>query len=314
MGVEHIEPMVSVIVATYNQERTIGRTLDSILAQKTQFSFEIIIGEDASPDDSTRAICEDYASRWPGVVRLMPAAPNKGLLTNYRDCLAQSRGRYVASCAGDDWWHNENKIELQVGFLEENPDYVLSYSGAVIDNIDSGRIREVRVVKLAWDADIFLRLIKSNFVIAPTVCFRRDVLSKIDFEEFVKREYMAEDYPMWLTMSLCGRFHALDCATVTYTQAVGSASNFDSLDRQIKFSSNILQMQRDVVRKFGLEDKYSEEYLVDGFHRSIYNRARNLGQYRIARNHTQQIKHKKVSDRAKILVQTIRLMFDKKSK
>lgn len=229
------DPIVSVIVATYNQERTIGRTLDSILAQKTRYSFEIIIGEDASPDDSTRCICEDYANRWPDIIKLMPKAPNKGLLVNYRDCLAQSCGRYVASCAGDDWWHNENKIELQVGFLEENPDFVLSYSGAVVDSIDKGQIREVRVVKLDRGVNVFERLLKSNFVIAPTVCFRRDVLPEIHFDEFVKRGYMAEDYPMWLIMSLYGRFYALDCATVTYTQATGSASNFDSLEAQIKF-------------------------------------------------------------------------------
>jgi glycosyltransferase involved in cell wall biosynthesis len=78
--------LVSVIVVTYNQHDSIARTLDSILMQKCRLPIEIVVGDDASTD-STRAVCEDYVRRYPHIVRLMPAAPNKGVVDNYFDCL-----------------------------------------------------------------------------------------------------------------------------------------------------------------------------------------------------------------------------------
>lgn len=96
-----MNPAVSVIVLTYNQEHCIARTLDSVLRQEVRGGLEVVIGDDASTD-STRAICEDYAGRYPGLIRLMPPAPNKGLVRNYYDCLAACRGRYITDCAGDD--------------------------------------------------------------------------------------------------------------------------------------------------------------------------------------------------------------------
>lgn len=90
-------PKVSVIVLTYNQEKLIGRTLDSILAQKCDFPFEIIVGEDCSTD-GTLAVCRDYEARHPDKIRLFANNPNKGLLDNYYDCILLARGEYLADC------------------------------------------------------------------------------------------------------------------------------------------------------------------------------------------------------------------------
>ncbi len=89
-----MNPLVSIIVTTYNQEKTIGRTLDSILCQECQFDFEIVIGEDGSTD-STRQVCEQYVLRNPTIVKLMPQAPNKGIVDNYFDCLLATQENIV---------------------------------------------------------------------------------------------------------------------------------------------------------------------------------------------------------------------------
>lgn len=122
-----ITPKVSVIVATWRQADTIGRTLDSILAQVTDFPIEIIIGEDASPD-ATRQVCEEYMARYPQVIRLMPEAPNKGVTRNYFDCLEAARGEYIADCAGDDWWTDSSKLKRQVEFLDSHPEVSLVHT------------------------------------------------------------------------------------------------------------------------------------------------------------------------------------------
>lgn len=118
------EPLVSVIVITYNQERFIGQTLDSILRQKTNFEYEIVIGEDCS-NDRTREIIERYKDKYKDKIRCIFRQHNLGAARNGDNILFNRvRGKYLAFCEGDDYWHGEDKLQKQVDFLEQNPQYV----------------------------------------------------------------------------------------------------------------------------------------------------------------------------------------------
>ena len=85
------EVMISVVVVTYNQAGTIGRTLNSILMQRCHVPFEIVIGEDCSTDN-TRDICQIYAKQYPNIIHLICNERNKGIVDNYYDCLLACRG------------------------------------------------------------------------------------------------------------------------------------------------------------------------------------------------------------------------------
>ena len=113
------KPLISVIVLTYNQEDTIARTLDSVLAQRCSAPFEVVVGDDCSTD-GTRHICEAYAKQHPDTIRLMPAAANKGVVDNYYDCFEACRGEYIADCAGDDFWTDNLKLEKEWKVLAAN--------------------------------------------------------------------------------------------------------------------------------------------------------------------------------------------------
>lgn len=294
--------MVSVIVLTYNQEHTVGRTIESILAQKTQYTFEIIIGEDASPSDNTRAVCEAYAEKYPDIIRLMPKAPNKGLLKNYADCLGECHGKYISGCAGDDWWHNPDKLQVQVSFLEGHPDYVLSYSGFVVNNVVTKTESIMMPAILKETENVFERLLASNFISAPTVCYRREMLSHIDFDEFKLKGFRMEDYPMWLIMARYGKFYAVPDALVTYCQSASSASNHGELTAQVDFEENTLMIKRYVIKRFGLQDKYSEEFLLNAHYRMLYNHSIRFDQRKSALGYIRQIRGKNMRDRLKIVM------------
>jgi glucosyltransferase len=105
-----MEDKISVIVATYNQEDTIARTLDSVLMQQCHVPIEIILGEDCSTD-GTLAVCQRYADEHPDVIRLIANKQNKGLVDNYFDCMLAAQGKYIADCAGDDFWTDPLKLE-----------------------------------------------------------------------------------------------------------------------------------------------------------------------------------------------------------
>lgn len=120
-------PLVSVIIITYRQADTVARAIESVLAQETDLPFEIVIGEDAS-GDGTRAVCLDYARRYPDIVRLLPEAPNKGLVDNYFDTLLACRGEFITDCAGDDVWTDPHKLTRLVGLLRANPSATVAAS------------------------------------------------------------------------------------------------------------------------------------------------------------------------------------------
>lgn len=123
--------LVSVWVLTYNHARFIARCLDGILEQKTDFPIEICLGEDGS-DDGTREICQEYAERHPDIIRLFlrdrndPARANcegawqYNFIETFRSC----RGKYIATCDGDDFWSDESKLQKQIDLLEKHPEYV----------------------------------------------------------------------------------------------------------------------------------------------------------------------------------------------
>ena len=123
----------------YNQRDTISRALDSVLAQE-DCDYEVIIGDDASAD-GTREVCEEYARRYPGRVRLMPAAPNKGVVDNYFDCFDAARGEYVADCAGDDYWLGTRRLAEMCGVLDSRSDVNTVYSDFEILDLSTGKSR-----------------------------------------------------------------------------------------------------------------------------------------------------------------------------
>ena len=133
--------LVSVIVLAYNQQDSIARTLDSILMQKCRLPIEIVVGDDASTD-GTRAVCEDYARRYPDIVRLMPAAPNKGMVDNYFDCMLACRGKYIADCAGDDYWTDPMKLDKEVEIMEADPSVTIVHTNWRTYNEDTHETKD----------------------------------------------------------------------------------------------------------------------------------------------------------------------------
>ncbi len=117
-------PEVSVSVVTYNQAHLIERALDSILAQRVSFAYEIVVGDDCSTD-GTRAILERYRSHHPDKIRLLlyeqrlPGTP--GRQNNMRNPVA-CRGKYTALLDGDDYWIDPNKLQSQYEVMERYPE------------------------------------------------------------------------------------------------------------------------------------------------------------------------------------------------
>ena len=117
------EVEVSIICNTYNHEKYIEDALKSFLIQKTNFKFEILVHDDASTD-RTQEIIRKYENKYPNIIKPIYQKENQyskdpknieKIQTN------RIRGKYVAICEGDDFWSDENKLQMQYDILEKNP-------------------------------------------------------------------------------------------------------------------------------------------------------------------------------------------------
>ena len=133
-----MNPLVSVCVQTYNHQDYIAQCLDSILAQQTNFEFELIVGEDQS-SDSTRSICQQYQTKYPEKIRLFLRSREDviylhGKATgryNVLQNLKEAKGEYIALLEGDDYWTDPLKLQKQIDFMRANPDCSLSCHGQI---------------------------------------------------------------------------------------------------------------------------------------------------------------------------------------
>ncbi|MBP5385741.1 MAG: glycosyltransferase [Lachnospiraceae bacterium] len=129
-----MKPVVSVIFITYNHEKYVEKALRSVLEQKTDFDFEVVVGEDCSTD-RTREIVSAVAAEYPDRVRLLFRDKNLGRPTlNVYETTMECRGDYLAYLEGDDFWTDPYKLQKQVDYLRQHPEYIgVTHSNRMID-------------------------------------------------------------------------------------------------------------------------------------------------------------------------------------
>jgi glycosyltransferase involved in cell wall biosynthesis len=173
-------PKVSVCMISYRHEAFIAQAIESILAQQCDFDFELVIGDDCSPD-GTGAICDEYARRDPRV-RLLARDRNLGVMANFSRTLQACSGEYVAVCEGDDYWIDPLKLAKQVSFLDAHPDHAAAtHQARVVREGEPPRLfregvpatlgpRDLIGGRLFHTASVlFRRPIVDTFAAAPTV-------------------------------------------------------------------------------------------------------------------------------------------------
>ncbi len=125
-------PVVSVHMITYNHEPYIREAIEGVMMQKTDFEFELVIGEDCS-QDKTREICFEYQKKYPDKIRVLWWHENVSVFGgNARRVTAHCRGEFIAFCEGDDYWIDPLKLQKQVDVMRKCPNVGLCFTGAKI--------------------------------------------------------------------------------------------------------------------------------------------------------------------------------------
>lgn len=256
--------MVSVCMTTYYHEAYIAQAIESILSQKVDFRYEIIICDDCSKD-GTQAIIKEYAEKNP-CIRYVFNDPNLGLTKNVFQAKCMAEGKYIVPLSGDDYWIDDHKLQRQVDFLERNPEYI-----GIADRIE---IRE----EDSQNADFIDP--------PPKICGKsfelKDYLKGKNFPTngFLMRNIIKERYDMFSLMPQISPFidDETDCililktgniyiskdVTVAYRKRIEQKGqkNFNSINKGITKLKKHIDLLNNLYAEFGKEMDLFGRYKV----------------------------------------------------
>lgn len=231
---------VSVIMITYNHADYISRAIEGVLMQKTNFKVELIISNDASPDNSHEVIEKAIANLPENIsVSYYNHAENVGMMRNFLFALDHANSPYLAHCDGDDYWTDENKLQKQFDFLEANPDYQICHHNVLEKR---GLKYRKRNHKLTSDkTDDLERLAEGNFIHSSSIMLRNTVR---EFPEYFSRAENG-DYFLLLLAARNGKIKYLNEVMGVYrihnTSSWSSMKKREQRETHINFLQNVKQ-------------------------------------------------------------------------
>ena len=252
-GVDNSDnPLVSVKCMTFNHEKYISQAMDGFLMQKTTFPFEILVHDDASTDKTTD-ILREYEKQFPKIVKVIYEEENqwsKGYRLHHVKINKSIKGKYIATCEGDDYWIDDNKLQKQVLFLEQNSDYGLVYTktGEYVQKSESF------LKPVGKQTDFIGLLMCENPIATLTACFRKELYNKylIDIKP-EERNWKMGDYPFWIYLAYNSKIKYIDDLTGIYRILEKSACHYKNIDEQLLF----------IKGKYDMSEFYQKLYNVN---------------------------------------------------
>ncbi|HOS16706.1 MAG TPA: glycosyltransferase [Bacteroidales bacterium] len=256
--VNHIVPLVSVSVATYQHEAYIKQCLDSILMQQTDFPIEIIIGEDGSVD-GTKDICMSYAEKFPDKIRLFMrnrklsqyiTSNGKTIRFNGLWNRMSARGKYIAMCEGDDYWTDPAKLQKQVDFLEKHEDYSLCFHNAIV-HWEGEPQRDTIYALIENRKYDGLEIQKRWIVPTASMVFKTDVVRSCAYNQrIVNEKYLYGDQLILFTAEELGSLYGMNEIMSVYRRNEGGEIYKYDIERDIKHVIHKLEMGNDFNNKY----------------------------------------------------------------
>jgi len=228
--------MVSVLIPSYNRKDLIARTIDSILNQNCEFDFELIIGDDFS-SDGVRDVLIKYQQNNPNKIKLIFHEENIGLGANWAYCVKEARGKYLANCDNDDYWHNENKLNIQVEFLENNKDIGVCHT--YYRNAGLRRTCEMKIDNSRINEPLYIAIANlRNFECCnSSILYRAELIDQhINLDDYIKYRFVLQDWNTWVILAYYTKFHCIPISTTTvaiHNTSITRNTDYNTLENRL---------------------------------------------------------------------------------
>jgi glycosyltransferase involved in cell wall biosynthesis len=226
---------LSVVMITYNQARFIDQAIASAVSQRVNFDYEIIVSDDHS-SDGTPEVIRDYHRRYPAKIIPLLRNSNVGMMINFKESLAACSGQYVALLEGDDYWTSEDKLQKQVNFLDEHPDYAVCCHRAQLV-YETGEHPPGVMPTLAAGSYTIDDLFAVNWIATGSVMYRWGSLSLLP-DWFLPLK-MA-DWPLHILIGTAGRIHLMDDLMSVYRIHGGGVWSSMARAQQLRETARML--------------------------------------------------------------------------
>lgn len=279
------EPLLSVVVITYNHEKYIRQALQSVLEQQTDFEYEILVGEDASTDATPQIV--DEFSKSHSHLKCYHRSQNMGASANIYNLFQRASGKYIATLEGDDCWADCHKLQKQVRFLEENSDYIACTHECILVD-EQNQMLDKQYLEWISKKEIFDVKESKGFYLAGqlgTLVFRNIFLSPaFDYGIIKEAHPMISDRTIQLVLALHGNIRRLPEKMSLYRQISNTVNqNATSVcfeqNEHSAYDNFLLTERLEEYAKQNAKKKYSFAYVKKLFFTSMvwqYLRTHNL--------------------------------------
>lgn len=238
------KPKVSVCLITYKHADYLETCMQNILNQKVNFDFEIIIGEDCSPD-RTAEIVKSYAEKFPEKIKAYIRPKNAGSKINFLHCFLECKGEYIVHIEGDDYWTDIHKLQTQVDFLDENLLASACFHNAEIIFEDGSGFAPQLINKpdqKKWvnSAD-FLGKKETWFMATASVMMRAKFAQNLP-EWFLKSK--SGDIPLYVILAEQGPIGYIDQIMSVYRKNEGGMSYTDNVQSEVFLNNRIFMYSK----------------------------------------------------------------------
>ncbi len=278
-----MKTLISVIIPSYNRADTVGQTIDSILAQKVDADIEIVIGDDCSTDNA-REVLVHYQQQYPDIIRLFLREQNMGLGANWAQCVKDSRGEFICNCDNDDYWHNPDKLQLQLDYMRSHPDCNICVTNHRTHNRTTGEIHECKAE--IDHNDTQRAMFGKNRLCNATIMYRADFLkSHLDLDEFIRRRFSLQDWPVWVILTAYTGIDVLPVSTATFGIETTSLTRPDSIERLAERLKGDMKIGRYLSELFPDKFPYSEQESIRWMNGRLMAKAFSLNDFAAAKRY-----------------------------
>lgn len=268
------KPKVTIISLTYNQENYVAKAIESLVMQKTNFSFEIIISDDCSTD-GTAKIIQEYAQKYPNIIKPIYREQNMGSIENFIDTMSKIDSEYVALCEGDDYWTDPLKLQKQVDFLDAHLECTICFHKVKVFFQDCSRPDEIFPnKKYRFNKNIlsFNDILRQNFIQTNSVMYRWQFTDK-KIKDIFPKDILPCDWFLHILHAQKGKIGFIDEVMADYRrhkdgvwwESSEDTENFH-LKNGLKELNFRLAVEKLIINK---EEKYKYNIFITSFANSL---------------------------------------------